>query len=69
MTSQPNLNSIVAALAHTPRDTGLDLPSLNRLSDYWEDVREFYYPFEENMKAGTAMRCINTRCPAGSTRT
>jgi pyruvate carboxylase len=54
MTSQPNLNSIVAALAHTPRDTGLDLPSLNRLSDYWQDVREFYYPFEENMKAGTA---------------
>ncbi|MEO0055516.1 MAG: 2-oxoglutarate carboxylase small subunit, partial [Verrucomicrobiota bacterium] len=24
-TSQPNLNSIVAALQHTPRDTGLDL--------------------------------------------
>ena len=54
MTSQPNLNSIVAALAHTPRDTGLDLTSLNHLSDYWENVRAFYYPFEENMKAGTA---------------
>jgi pyruvate carboxylase len=54
MTSQPNLNSIVAALAHTPRDTGLDLNALNQCSDYWEGVREFYYPFEENMKAGTA---------------
>ncbi len=54
MTSQPNLNSIVAALAHTPRDTGLDLDTLNRLSDYWESVREFYYPFEEGMKSGTA---------------
>ena len=54
MTSQPNLNSIVAALAHTPRETGLDLPSLNHLSDYWENVRAQYYPFEENMKAGTA---------------
>jgi pyruvate carboxylase len=54
MTSQPNLNSIVAALAHTPRDTGLNLPALNQLSDYWGTVREFYYPFEENMKAGTA---------------
>jgi len=54
MTSQPNLNSIVAALQHTPRDTGLNLESLNRLSDYWEAVREFYYPFEEGMKAGTA---------------
>ncbi len=54
MTSQPNLNSIVAALAHTPRETGLDLHALNRLSDYWEAVREFYYPFEENIKSGTA---------------
>jgi pyruvate carboxylase len=54
MTSQPNLNSLVAALEHTPRDSGLNLPVLNELSDYWEAVREFYYPFEEGMKAGTA---------------
>src|SRR4030095_10241058 len=32
-TSQPNLNSIVAALANTPRDTELDLDALNRLSE------------------------------------
>jgi len=54
MTSQPNFNSIVAALQNTPRDTGLNLEALNDLSNYWEAVREFYYPFEENMKAGTA---------------
>jgi pyruvate carboxylase len=54
MTSQPNLNSLVAAIQHTPRDSGLDLEALNRLSDYWESVRAFYYPFEEDMKAGTA---------------
>jgi pyruvate carboxylase len=54
MTSQPNLNSIVAALDHTPRETGLKLDSLNLLSDYWGAVREFYYPFEEGMKSGTA---------------
>jgi pyruvate carboxylase len=54
MTSQPNLNSIVAALQHTPRDSELDLPSLNRLSDYWEAVRATYYPFEEDIKSGTA---------------
>ncbi len=54
MTSQPNMNSIVAALQNTPRDTKLDLKSLNGLSNYWEAVREFYYPFEEGMKAGTA---------------
>ena len=53
-TSQPNLNSLVAALQHTSRDSGLDLEALNRLSDYWEDAREYYYPFEEQVKAGTA---------------
>ena len=30
-TSQPNLNSIVAALQHTPRDTGLDLARSERI--------------------------------------
>jgi pyruvate carboxylase len=54
MTSQPNLNSLVAALQHTPRDSQLSLESLNELSDYWEDVRSQYYPFEEGMKSGTA---------------
>ena len=54
MTSQPNLNSLVGALKHTPRDSGLDLDALNGLSNYWSDVREAYYPFEEGMKAGTA---------------
>jgi pyruvate carboxylase len=54
VTSQPNLNSLVAALRHTPRDCGLDLEALNALSNYWGDVRETYYPFEEGMKAGTA---------------
>src|SRR5687768_8951508 len=32
MTSQPNLNSLVAALQNTPRDSGLDLHALNRIS-------------------------------------
>src|SRR6201989_2858199 len=53
-TSQPNLNSIAAALAHTERDTGLNFDALNRLSDYWEQVREYYYPFEEGQKSPTA---------------
>ncbi|MFW6106828.1 MAG: pyruvate carboxylase [bacterium] len=51
MTSQPCLNSVVAALMHTRRDTGLSLESLDRLSDYWADVRENYYPFEEDLKS------------------
>jgi len=53
-TSQPNLNSIVAALQHTPRDTGLNLDALNEFSDYWEQVREFYAPFDTAPKSGSA---------------
>jgi len=53
-TSQPNLNSIVAALQHTPRDTGLDLEALNDLADYWERVREYYHPFDTAPKTGSA---------------
>jgi len=54
MTSQPNLNALVAALNHTPRDTQVNLDAANRLSDYWEAARQAYYPFEEGMLAGTA---------------
>ena len=53
-TSQPNLNSIVAALAHTKRDTELDLEALNTCADYWEVVREYYAAFDTSPKAGTA---------------
>ncbi|HUJ49585.1 MAG TPA: pyruvate carboxylase [Bryobacteraceae bacterium] len=53
-TSQPNLNSVVAALAHTERDTGLDLGALNQCSDYWEITRTYYAPFDEAPSAGTA---------------
>ena len=53
-TSQPNLNSIVAALQHTKRDTGLDLGALNEFSDYWEHVRDFYEPFDTAPRSGTA---------------
>ncbi|HYC73040.1 MAG TPA: pyruvate carboxylase subunit B, partial [Opitutaceae bacterium] len=53
-TSQPNLNSVVAALQHTPRETGLDLGALNEFSAYWEGVRELYAPFDSSPRAGTA---------------
>src|SRR5260370_9634342 len=51
-TSQPNLNSIVAALQHGPRDTGLDLAALNEFSDYWEQGRLAYPPFDTAPQAG-----------------
>jgi pyruvate carboxylase len=53
-TSQPNLNSMVAALQHTRRAAALDLEALNQYSDYWEAVREYYAPFDTGPKAGTA---------------
>jgi pyruvate carboxylase len=53
-TSQPNLNSVVAALQHTERATGLDLPALNTCADYWETVRTWYRPFDNAPPAGTA---------------
>ncbi len=53
-TSQPNFNSIVAALRQTPRDTGLDLDALNEFSDYWENVRSVYAPFDTAPRSGSA---------------
>jgi pyruvate carboxylase len=53
-TSQPNLNSIVAALDHGRRSSGLSLDALNEYANYWEVVREFYAPFDTAPHAGTA---------------
>ena len=53
-TSQPNLNSIVAALAHTRRETGIDLDALNTCADYWECVRTWYAPFDTGPRSGSA---------------
>ena len=50
-TSHPSLNSIVAALQGQERDTGLDLEELQKLSDYWEDVRPYYHSFEGAIKS------------------
>ncbi len=54
LTSQPNFNSLVAMMQGQPRENKIDLDKLNQFSNYWEDVREFYYPFESDLKAGTA---------------
>lgn len=54
LTSQPNLNSLIAVMQGQPREQSFDLPSLNQYANYWEDVREMYYPFESGLKAGTA---------------
>ncbi len=50
-TSQPCLGSIVEALRHTERDTGLDIEAIRRLSEYWELVRNQYCAFESGLMA------------------
>ncbi len=53
-TSQPCLGSIVEALRHTDRDTGLDPEAIRRLSFYWEAVRSQYAAFESDLKSGAS---------------
>ena len=50
-TSQPCLGSIVEALQHTDRDTGLDIEAIRRMSNYWEAVRGQYAAFESGLPA------------------
>ncbi len=42
-TSQPPVESVVAALKDTPYDTGLDLELLNEIAAYFRELREKYY--------------------------
>ncbi|MFM2318275.1 MAG: hypothetical protein RLZZ215_896 [Pseudomonadota bacterium] len=64
LTSQVNLNSLIAAMEGQPREQKFDLRSLNDYANYWEDVREMYYPFESGLKAGTA-EVYNHEIPGG----
>ncbi len=54
LTSQPNFNSIVAMMQGQERENPINIHSLNEFSNYWETIREYYYPFEGELKAGTA---------------
>ncbi len=54
LTSQPNLGSIAAALAHSDKDPGLDRDAMFAISQYWEGVRHFYAPFEADIRSGTS---------------
>jgi len=54
LTSQPALNSIVAALKNTERDTGFNIDKIQAISNYWNAVRPVYEQFESDLKSGTA---------------
>jgi pyruvate carboxylase len=54
LTSQPSLGAIIAALEHTARDSGLTCRRIAPFSRYWEGVRQFYSPFEAEIRSGTS---------------
>lgn len=54
LTSQPNFNAIVEMMKYQDRAHNFDMNTLNQFSNFWEDTREMYYPFESGLKAGTA---------------
>ncbi len=45
LTSQPNFNAVVEMMKFHERENPYDIKSLNQFSDYWEAVREYYYPY------------------------
>ncbi|MFT5720792.1 MAG: oxaloacetate decarboxylase alpha subunit [Motiliproteus sp.] len=56
--------SVVAALAGTDRDTGLDLTALEEIAAYFREVRKKYAQFEGSMK-GTDSRILVAQVPGG----
>ncbi len=54
LTSQPALNSVVAALQNSERETGIDPDKIQKISEYWRDVRPVYAGFESELVTSTA---------------
>ncbi|GAB3554160.1 pyruvate carboxylase [Arthrobacter tumbae] len=63
-TSQPSASALVAALAHTERDTGMSLEAVSSLEPYWEAVRRVYAPFESGLPGPTG-RVYRHEIPGG----
>jgi pyruvate carboxylase len=63
-TSQPSASALVAALAHTSRDTGMQLAAVADLEPYWEAVRKVYAPFESGLPGPTG-RVYRHEIPGG----
>lgn len=63
-TSQPSASALVAALAHTERDSLIPLDSVTALEPYWEAVRNVYAPFESGLPGPTG-RVYRHEIPGG----
>nr|WP_296747885.1 sodium-extruding oxaloacetate decarboxylase subunit alpha [Thioalkalivibrio sp.] len=63
-TSHPPTESLVAALAGTRFDTGLDLEALQEISSYFREVRKKYARFESDY-TGVDTRVLVNQVPGG----
>ena len=63
-TSQPPTETMVAAMAGTPRDTGLDIGKLSQIGKYFAKVRKNYSHLESNMH-GVDTDVLQFQIPGG----
>ncbi|MBE0179793.1 oxaloacetate decarboxylase subunit alpha, partial [Klebsiella aerogenes] len=60
----PATEALVATLAGTPYDTGLDIHKLESIAAYFREVRKKYHAFEGQLK-GTDSRILVAQVPGG----
>lgn len=63
-TSQPSASSLIAALANTEHDPGIELSAVTQLEPYFEAVRKIYAPFESGLPGPTG-RVYKHEIPGG----
>lgn len=63
-TSQPSLNAFLASMEGHPQDPKIPYLSIERLDQYWSQVRTMYQHFESGLKCGTA-RVYEHQIPGG----
>lgn len=63
-TSQPATETMVATLADTPYDSGLNLPALAEIAEYFKEVRKKYHEFDV-YKAGIDANVLLYQVPGG----
>jgi pyruvate/oxaloacetate carboxyltransferase len=63
--SQPPTEAIVAALAGTPHDTGLDLSLLGEIAEYFYGVRRKYAEFESPVNNQVKTDVLTSQIPGG----
>jgi oxaloacetate decarboxylase alpha subunit len=63
--SQPATEQVVAALKDTPHDTGLDLGKLEKIAEYFYEVRKHYAEFESPVNNQIKTDILISQVPGG----